>query len=196
VPPVDSANDLNDLVRRLRANDPRAADEVYAVYAQRLTRLAERHLSRRVAQREDGEDVVQSALRTFFRRQSEGEFRLDSNDELWRLLARITLMKARAKARRHTAAARDVGAEAGGDAWWLDTLAREPGVDDAILLMDQIDSLLSGLPDVFRDLLELRLRGDHVTYIARNLGLSRQTIYEMLKRLRARLERSASERAE
>jgi DNA-directed RNA polymerase specialized sigma24 family protein len=191
---MDFTNELNDLVRRLRANDPCAADDVYAVYAQRLTRLAERHLSREVTRREDGEDVVQSALRTFFRRQSEGEFRLDSNDDLWRLLARITLMKARAKARRHTAAVRDVGAEAGGDAWWLDVLAREPGVEDAIVLVDQIDCLLRGLPDVFRDLLERRLGGENVTDIARGLSLSRQTIYEMLKHLRARLEQGLSER--
>jgi DNA-directed RNA polymerase specialized sigma24 family protein len=185
-------NDLNDLLQRLRRNDPGAADEVYAVYAQRLTRLAERNLSRQVAWREDGEDVVQSALRTFFRRHEQGVFRLNSTDELWRLLARITLFKARAKSRRHSAAARDVGIEVSGDAWWIDVLAREPGVEEAVLLMDLIHSLLLGLPDPFPEVLERRLRGENVTEIARGLRLSRQTIHGMLKRMQARLKMKLS----
>src|SRR3712207_1415308 len=64
-----------ELLRRLREGDPQAEQELFARYARVLTRLAEQHLSRKVAAREDGEDVVQSAFRTFFRRSGAGEFR-------------------------------------------------------------------------------------------------------------------------
>src|SRR6516162_16394 len=111
---MDAASPISDLVERLRDGDPQAAEEIFARYAQRLTALAEQHLSRKLAARLDGQDVVQSVFRTFFRRSAAGEFRIDSSDELWRLLVQITLQKARAKARHHTAAVRDVTAEAPG----------------------------------------------------------------------------------
>src|SRR5690348_2853158 len=87
----------------LRGADPGIAEEIFARYARGLVRVAQQHLSRKVAGRVDGEDVVQSALRTFFRRGERGDFRIDSSGQLWRLLVRITLMKARAQARFHTA---------------------------------------------------------------------------------------------
>jgi hypothetical protein len=71
-------------------------DDLVERYAHRLARLAEQHLSPKVAGRLDAEDVVQSAFRTFFRRSVQGEFQIDSSAQMWRLLAKITLMKARA----------------------------------------------------------------------------------------------------
>src|ERR1700675_4538833 len=109
----DEANPLPELIRRLRAGDPQAPDEVYVLFARRLTRIAEQHLSQKIAGRLDSDDVVQSVFRTFFRRSAEGEFRIDSSAQLWRLLVKITLLKARAKGRHHTAGLRDAGAEAG-----------------------------------------------------------------------------------
>src|SRR5205823_4573401 len=99
-----------DLITRLLAREPRA-ELLLEQYARQLTRLAEQHLSRKLAGRLDGEDVVQSVFRTFFRRCARGDFRLSSAAELWRLLVQITVCKARAKARYHTAEKRDVAAE-------------------------------------------------------------------------------------
>src|SRR5262249_11157232 len=100
------ANDpsQDDLAGRLQDGDDRAARELFARYAHRLAVLAERHLSDNLAARVDGEDVVQSVFRTFFRRCARGEFQIDSSAQLWRLLVKITVRKARAKARQHTAA--------------------------------------------------------------------------------------------
>ena len=73
---------VRDLIRRLREGDPKGADELFAQYARRLTRVAEQHLTRKLAGRIDGEDVVQSVFRTFFRRSAEGEFRIDGSAQL------------------------------------------------------------------------------------------------------------------
>src|SRR5439155_22421310 len=109
---MEADTPLAELAQRLRAGDPRAAELLFARDARRLTRLDDEHLSRRVARREDGEDVVQSVFRTFFRRSAAGEFQIDASAPLWRLLVTFTLRKAQAKGRYHTASPRDVGAEA------------------------------------------------------------------------------------
>jgi RNA polymerase sigma-70 factor (ECF subfamily) len=178
-----------ELVQRLQAGDARAAEELFGRYAQQLTRLAERHLSRRVASRENGEDVVQSVFRTFFRRNVAGEFQIDNSDQIWRLLVRITLRKARAKGRYHTAGVRNVGAEVAGDdrAWLLAAASRLPGPEEAVILVDQIEALLRDLPPLYCQVLDMRLQGQGVTEIAAELRVARQTVYRVLDLLQERL---------
>jgi len=182
-----------ELVVRLRGGDPEAAEEIFARYAQRLTALAEQQLSRKLAARLDGADVVQSVFRTFFRRSSAGEFRIDSSAELWRLLVQITLQKARAYGRQHTAGVRDVAAEepGGGAAFLREIVAHEPGPEEAAVLIDQIETLLRGLPPLYCDLLQLRLEGHSVSDTAVRLGVSRRTVHRGLHLLQQRLTRNA-----
>jgi hypothetical protein len=168
------ANDWNGPLRE-------AADEIFARYSERLARLARQHLSNRLAARLDEQDVVQSALRTFFRRSERGEFHIDTSSQLWRLLARITIVKAREQGRFHTAGVRDVAAEAGQQSAEPPPLAApEPGPDDQVTLCDQIESLLAGLPEAYGQLLRCRLEGAQVSTIATDMGLSRQSVYRML----------------
>jgi DNA-directed RNA polymerase specialized sigma24 family protein len=178
----------------LHLGDPQAAEAIFDKYAARLTRLAEQHLSRRLTGRVGGEDVVQSVFRTFFRRAAGGEFHIDSSIDLWKLLVRITLMKARAVGRRHTAGCRDATAEVAprDDDWLPEALSREPGPQDAALLVDEIEAVLRGLPELYCRVLELRLEGHTVADVAGELGVSRQTIYRALELLQQRL--SASQR--
>ena len=110
---MNQDDSVASFVRRLGVGDADASEQLFARYASRLARLAERHLSRELAARADGEDVVQSVFRTFFRRSARGEFHIASSARLWRLLVTITLRKVRTQARRHTAGVRDVSAEVG-----------------------------------------------------------------------------------
>src|SRR5437870_4242727 len=120
---VMNSDPIAELLRRCRSGDEQAARELFVQYARRLTRIAEQHLSRKLAGREDGEDVVQSVFRTFFRRSAGGEFHINSSDQLWGLLVQITLRKVRSRGRRHTADKRNVAAEdADGEAWLLRAL--------------------------------------------------------------------------
>jgi RNA polymerase sigma-70 factor (ECF subfamily) len=190
---VDVLNPVAQIVAGLRGGDPQAAEQLFARYAQRLTCLAEQHLSRKMAARLDGADVVQSVFRTFFRRCAAGEFRIDGSGELWRLLVQITLQKARAYSRRHTAGVRDVAAEAPDSAALLmEALAHEPSPAEAAVLVDQIEELLRGLPTLYRDLLQLRLEGYTVCDTAARLGVSRRTIHRGMNLLQQRLLKSAA----
>jgi RNA polymerase sigma-70 factor (ECF subfamily) len=185
---MDDDASLTDLVKRFQDGDRQAGDRLFAHYAQRLTRVAGQYLSRKLAGREDGEDVVQSAFRTFFRRSLEGQFQIDSSAELWRLLVKITVLKARAKGRYHTAALRDVRAEAAAeDAWLTQAAAHEPGPVEAAALVDQIEALLRGLPPAYGRILEMLLEGRSKSEIARNLHVSRTTVHRVVDLFRQRL---------
>ncbi len=192
---ADATDPPPDLIQGLRAGDPEAAEAVFALYAQKLTRFAEQHLSAKLAGRLDGSDVVQSVFRTFFRRSAEGEFKIDSTAQLWQLLVRITLLKARAKARHHTAEVRDVGAEADadGEPWLIEAVTHEPGPLEALILVDQIETLLRGLPPLYCHVLDLRLQGCGSREIATQLDVSRQTVHRVLHLLQLRLERESGD---
>ena len=185
---------LTELLPLLPAGDDQAARAVFDRYSERLVRLANQHLSRKLAGRVDGEDVVQSVFRTFFRRGTEGEFHIDSSAQLWQLLVTITILKARAKARHHTADKRDAGAEraveVGGA---FDPTSREPGPGDAVELIDQIDVLLRDLPPLYGEMLGLRLQGRNITDVADELKVSRQTVHRAMNLLQERLTRMQSE---
>ena len=125
---MDTSDAVPELLRRWREGDEAAAARLYGRYAQQLLRLAEQHLSRKLSGRVDGEDVVQSVFRTFFRRSAGGQFQIDSSAQIWKLLVRITVMKVRARGRYHSAQKRAVGAEMAGraapdgDAWLPDRI--------------------------------------------------------------------------
>lgn len=185
-----------DLLGRWRHGDEQAATKLFELYSKQLTSVAARTISDRLAGRVDGEDVVQSVFRTFFRRTSKGEFTIKHSGELWQLLVKITVLKARSQARQHTAAKRDVGVERaiGHSEPVLELMSREPGPQDAATLWDEIDALLDGLPDRTGQILAMRLEGSSKTEIADELQVSRQTVHRLLKLLRDRLaERLARE---
>jgi RNA polymerase sigma-70 factor (ECF subfamily) len=182
-----------DLFKRWREGDARAGDELFARYAHRLIRLADQNLSRKVAGRLDGEDVVQSAFRTFFRRRAEGKFTIDSSKELWRLLVTITLRKAWAQGRRHQAAPRDVGAEApAGDALLAEALAHDPGPEEIATFLDQIEMLLRNGSSQHGTVLGLLLQDYTVAEIAEQLDVSRQTVYRVRDEFQKRLLQAGS----
>lgn len=191
--PMDAEPRLTDLLPDLAAGDPGAARAVFDRFSARLVRLADQHLSRKLAGRVDGEDVVQSVFRTFFRRGNEGEFRIDGSGQLWQLLVRITILKARAKARHHSAAIRDAGAERADLLGGFEPASPEPGPDDAAALVEQVEVLLRDLPTLYGQLLGLRLQGHTVTDAADELGVSRQTVHRALNLLQDRLTAMAAD---
>ena len=74
-----------------------------------------------------------------------------------------------------TTIVRDVGTEAGaeGEPWLVEAVTREPGPLDALILVDQIETLLRGLPPQYCHVLDLRLQGCGTREIASHLDVSR-----------------------
>ena len=125
------------LIIDLRSDEPAvrelAARLVWGRYFQELLVLARNHLSARIRCREDEEDILQSMYKSFCIRQRRGDFDLANRDELWNLLVRIALRKARNTANRHLQGKRDVRRE---DA----EAADRPGEDLPGTILDRIDS--------------------------------------------------------
>src|SRR5947209_1653888 len=105
-----ASEDLN-LINLWRQGDQNAARQIVDGYIDRLLGLARRHLHQRVMSRVDPEDIVQSALRTFFARARDGQFVFTEQDDLCKLLVRITLNKTLRQVAFHKAAKRDPSQE-------------------------------------------------------------------------------------
>src|SRR5262249_16021943 len=94
-------------------HDETVARELFDRYAEKLTALARKRISQRLASRIDPEDIVQSAFRTFFHRAREGQFQLKDPDDLCKLLARITVHKTLRQVAFHKRAKRNACQETG-----------------------------------------------------------------------------------
>ena len=90
----DHTADDRDLITRYKAGSQSAAGELFDRYCEKLMRLARRRIGQRMASRVDPEDVIQSAFRTFFVRVRNDEFTFDGEDDLFKLLVRLTVNKA------------------------------------------------------------------------------------------------------
>jgi RNA polymerase sigma-70 factor (ECF subfamily) len=174
-------------LQQLQAGDDAATQKLFERYSQRLVQLAGNNIHPALIKRFDGEDVVQSVFRTFFRRQDAGQLEIEHSQQLWRLLVTITLCKTRSHARRHTAAKRDAQAEQP-QASHFEFLDREPAAEEALALWEEIDVALQGLPEKTGAILSARLEGKPKSEIAQELNISRQTVHRILNLLEERLD--------
>src|SRR5688500_18098128 len=86
---------------RLQQGDPAAAGNLWTLYFRRMRGLASKVLHGRIRRTCDGEDVVASAFRSFYRGAMAGEFpRLKGRNDLWSLLAAVTSHKCIDRMRR------------------------------------------------------------------------------------------------
>src|SRR5262245_20318078 len=92
-----SPDSFADWAGRLRDGDKQAAAELLQQFAGRLTALARQQLAPDLRRKLDPEDVVQSALRSFFHRYGAGQFDLDSWEGLWAVLVTLTMRKCSAR---------------------------------------------------------------------------------------------------
>ena len=104
MPAIPSEDEFLDRVNR---GNPSVAAELDCRYRQRLCGLVQAAMDGNIRRREDPEDVVQTVLRTYFRRAALGEFHIADSSDLWALLAKITRRKILKRVEYHHAAKRD-----------------------------------------------------------------------------------------
>jgi RNA polymerase sigma-70 factor (ECF subfamily) len=184
------------LMGRLRAGEDGAAREVFVRFAARLAGLARRQLGARLAVKVDPEDVVQSAYKSFFLRQREGELDVGTWDGLWGLLTMITLRKCADRAAYYHTQKRDVAREVPGGS--TDSapgavdlaLDREPSPDEAAALTETVEALFRTIDDPDeRAILELSLQGYTAVEISAQLGRAERSVRRLREHVRKRLER-------
>lgn len=195
-----AANDsVAALMDRLRTGEDGAAREVFVKFAARLAGLARRHLDGRLAVKVDPEDVVQSAYKSFFLRQREGDLDVGSWDGLWGVLTVITLRKCADRAAYYHAEKRDVARETRANtestpAVYDLALDREPNPEEAAALAETVEALFRAIDDPDeRAILELSLQGHTATEISEQLGRAERSVRRLRERVRKRLERMRGE---
>lgn len=167
------------------------AAEVDEQYRARLCQLVEREMNRRFRRKEDAEDVVQSAFRTFYRRNAQGEFRIDCSADLWRLLETITRHKILKHVEKLGTAKRDSKREEYPDGDIVP--GQGPSPEEAAIAADLIEKALAGLDDSYVAVFNLRLQRHTEEEIAAKLNCSRWSVTSKLKHIRDRLERLSGE---
>ena len=183
------------LIARWRAGSQEAAQELFRMFAGRLTALARSRLSPKLARRLDPEDVVQSAYRSFFAATRDQAFDLEHGGDLWQFLVAITLHKLKHQVQRHTAKKRDVGAERGLSSEGAllgisaERLAQGPSPLEAAALVDELEDIMRNLEPLPRRILELRLQGYGDYEIAHQIGRSVPTGRRVLGRFKVQFAR-------
>jgi RNA polymerase sigma-70 factor (ECF subfamily) len=181
-----------ELMELWRGGSQDAARQIFDCYVDRLVALARRRISQRLAGRVDPEDVVQSVFRTFFHHAREGQFHIADQDDLCKLLMRMTVHKTLRKVAFHRAAKRDMNQELPhGEEPQQELqaiMAREPTPDEAVTFLDQLEHFMLRLRPQEREILEMRLHGWSNDEISAKLGIYDRKIRRVFERVRSLAE--------
>ena len=181
-----------ELLAAFKAGSESAARELFDKYCERLMKLARRRIGQRMTSRIDPEDVLQSAFRSFFGRVKNDEFSFHGEDDLFKLLVRITVHKTLRQIAFHRAAKRNPELEAvnavDGDDLLALVAAPEPPPEVEIALLDEFESFMGQLPAFEREVLALKLRGLSTVEIADQLGSYDRKVRRILERIQVLAE--------
>jgi len=189
---------FHGLMSRLRRGDDAAAAVVFNRFAHRLIGLARQQLDGLTRVKVDAEDVLQSVFRSFFLRHAGEAFDLGGWDSLWGLLTTITVRKCWRKGRYFRQERRDVRREISLDAVSRDAAtdwndAAEPTPDQAALLAEIVQQLLTDQEPRDRQIIMLTLQGWTTEEVSARVGCTQRTVQRVLQRLRGRLEQMSED---
>jgi DNA-directed RNA polymerase specialized sigma24 family protein len=183
---------FDDLMARVRAGDDAAETAVFRRFVHQLIALAAKQFDPWMRDRVDVEDVVLSAYKSFFLRNSRGEFDLGGWDELWALLAIITLRKCGKRHKFIRARRRDAARERpwrkGDDPAAL-LSDRGPTPVEAAIFAETLEQLFKATSDHDRPVVEQILAGYTAEEVAQRLDCSERTVRRVRQRAKLRLER-------
>jgi RNA polymerase sigma factor (sigma-70 family) len=193
---MPDADSFADMLKGLQRGDDRAGAVIFERFARRLIGLARFHLDGLVRQKVDPEEIMQSALKSFFAHEAEGAYQLDNWDSLWSLLSRIAVCKCHRRFEEFRAACRDVRREAvSADNSSFDCPAptRDPSPSEAAILSETVENLMRELLPREREILAFSLQGYNRAEVSDKVGCTERTVYRVLKYVRERLEEIAAE---
>lgn len=188
---MDNSSSAESVAKHLRDHDTVASDK-FAAFKQRLWLVARQHLNTQLRARVDLEDVVQSAVGTFFNHLDAaqgparvGDTVLNGWNDVEDLLVRLTINKCRKKWEQATAGKRDVTRTTS-----LTTdidIAREPRPRATGSSFSKWFRSSTAAVRTKSALLNLIQQGVTQTEVARRLGVSQPLISLKIRHMVARL---------
>ena len=183
----DPGSDDRDLVSNYQAGSESAARDLFDKYCERLMKLAKRRIGQRMASRFDPEDVIQSAFRTFFTRVKNDEFTFEAEDDLFKLLVRLTVRKTLRRIEHHSAAKRNPNSEAAQRTDDIEPFSliasRAVTPDMEVALIDEFQLFIGDLPELDRQVIELKIQGYTTAEIAEKVGSYERKVRRVLERI-------------
>jgi RNA polymerase sigma factor (sigma-70 family) len=181
-----SDESFRTLIRRVRAGDQRAAEEVVRLYEAEIRREVRLRLRDPQARRVfDSMDVCQSVLASFFLRAASGQYELDDAGQLLRLLVRMTRNKVVDVVRRERSARRSPNGTsplATGGVSEAEPVARGPTPSQEVSLLELEREFRERLSVGERRLAALRVAGRSWAQIAAETGDSPEALRKRLAR--------------
>jgi len=153
-------NDSEEIIRLLKRLVPFALTKIDKLLVSKL----------------DPEDIVQSVFRNFFTALQKGNFKPASWEEMWYLLAKMTIWKCNSKLEFYLSQARDVRIEKPFDS--KEDVSTDPlFLDEKLILEESLDLVMMKLQDENRKkVFCLILQGHSPAEIAEDFGVSKRTI--------------------
>jgi DNA-directed RNA polymerase specialized sigma24 family protein len=191
-PSMSADDDFRDLMARLRVGDDASETRVFRTFIDRLIVLAANQFDAWMRDHADVEGIVISAYKSFFIRNERGDFDLAGWDDLWALLAYITLRKCGKRQRFARAARRNLARDAratkgnAGVAWLPD---RAPTPFEAAMLSETVELLFKAMKPDDRPIVEHILMGYTAEQVALELHCSERTVRRVRQRAKHRLKR-------
>ena len=184
---AEPRSDDRDLVSDYQAGSESAARDLFDKYCERLMKLAKRRIGQRMASRFDPEDVIQSAFRTFFTRVKNDEFTFEAEDDLFKLLVRLTVRKTLRRIEHHSAAKRNPNLEAAQRTDDVEPFALVAShtvtPDMEVALIDEFQDFIGNLPELDRKVIELKIQGYSTVEIAEQVGSYERKVRRVLERI-------------
>jgi len=153
-------NDSEEIIRLLKRLVPFALTKIDKLLVSKL----------------DPEDIVQSVFRNFFTALQKGNFKPASWEEMWYLLAKMTIWKCNSKLEFYLSQTRDVRIEKPFDS--KEDVSTDPlFLDEKLILEESLDLVMMKLQDENRKkVFCLILQGHSPAEIAEEFGVSKRTI--------------------
>lgn len=175
------------LLRLWRAGDEQAAGVLVDRYTFRLIALVAQRMNQRFRGSIDPEDVVQSAMGSFFNAAQQDRIHISDSVSLWRLLAAFARRKLARSVEKQTAFKRGGGhtrlsLEIAEQDWLIENRGQQ---EEAV--QELTDALAADLPQGLRDVLAGLLAGRSQKEIAESLAIDERTVRRRVVRLRKAL---------
>lgn len=192
-PDVEPRGSVSRWLDDLQAGDQSAARPLWDRYFRRLVALARAKLVGQPRQAADEEDVALAAFDSFCRGAQRGGFaRLEDRDDLWQVLAMITLRKAvdhvEAASRKKRGGGRPHLSQ---PPQWTEIVSREPTPELAAEFSDELQRQMTLLgADDLRAIAAWKLEGFTNLEIAQRLDCAPRTVERKLRLIRKLWETS------
>ena len=203
---MQNEHSVTSWLKELQNGDNDAAGRLWERFHLRLVTRAKARLDASPVRMADADDVVQEAFQSFFRRAQQHQFpELTDRDDLWSLLLTITDRKALNEIRASRAQKRGSGQVRGESVFGrldsdevagIDRMAdSSPTPDDAVMVMESCEQLLSLLNSEQRQIAICKLEGRTNKEIAQRLDCAVATVERRLQLIRRIWSESAIDAA-